>query len=94
MSIGTAKQKEIEARVLNTAYCYVTGNYTIRSLAKELGHSKSTVSKDLVERLPKMYPEYINEVAAVLRENKRLASVRGGKSCQEMWKNKRLNGGY
>ena len=57
--------------------CVLLGEYvaahraTVRCAAKEFGISKSTVHKDLTERLPKIVKE-------VLEENKRERHIRGG----------------
>lgn len=48
------------------------------SAAKEFGISKSTVHKDLTERLPKISPQLFKSVKEVLEENKRERHIRGG----------------
>ena len=45
---------------------------------KEFGISKSTVHKDLTERLPKISPQLFKSVKEVLEENKRERHIRGG----------------
>ena len=49
-----------------------------RCAAKEFGISKSTVHKDLTERLPKISPQLFKSVKEVLEENKRERHIRGG----------------
>ena len=51
---------------------------TVRCAAKEFGISKSTVHKDLTERLPKISPQLFKSVKEVLEENKRERHIRGG----------------
>ena len=64
--------------------CVLLGEYvaahraTVRCAAKEFGISKSTVHKDLTERLPKISPQLFKSVKEVLEENKRERHIRGG----------------
>ena len=50
---------------------------TVRATAKEFGISKSTVHKDLTDRLPKTSPQLYKQVKAILEENKRERHIRG-----------------
>lgn len=51
---------------------------TVRSTAAAFGISKSTVHKDLTERLKSASPELFRQVRAILEENKRERHIRGG----------------
>ncbi|MBR1739651.1 MAG: sporulation transcriptional regulator SpoIIID [Ruminococcus sp.] len=51
---------------------------TVRSTAKAFGISKSTVHKDLTEKLPRIRPALFKRVKAVLEENKQERHIRGG----------------
>lgn len=51
---------------------------TVRATAKAFGISKSTVHKDLTERLPKASPSLYKEVKALLELNKSERHIRGG----------------
>ncbi len=51
---------------------------TVRAAAKAFGISKSTVHKDLTERLPKLSPKLYKSVKEILEENKRERHIRGG----------------
>ena len=51
---------------------------TVRDAAKHFGISKSTVHKDVSERLPDLKPELAKEVHAVLEKNKEERHIRGG----------------
>lgn len=53
-------------------------NATVRAAAKKFGISKSTVHKDVSERLPKIQPQLYPEVKKVLEQNKRERHIRGG----------------
>ncbi|WP_143314255.1 sporulation transcriptional regulator SpoIIID [Clostridium sp. HBUAS56017] len=59
------------------AYIVDTGS-TLRATAKALAVSKSTVHKDLTERLPQLDPVLHKEVRKVLDTNKEERSIRGG----------------
>lgn len=56
----------------------VANNSTVRSAAKVFGVSKSTVHKDLTERLPKIAPELFKDVKKILEKNKSERHIRGG----------------
>ena len=51
---------------------------TVRGAAKKFGISKSTVHKDVSERLKKINPELAKKVRVVLDENKAERHIRGG----------------
>ena len=51
---------------------------TVRAAAKAYGISKSTVHKDITERLEKVNPSLAKEVREVLDENKAERHIRGG----------------
>lgn len=51
---------------------------TVRSAAKKFGISKSTVHKDVSERLPKVNPALYAQVKDILEINKQERHIRGG----------------
>ena len=51
---------------------------TVRQTAKVFGVSKSTVHKDVTERLEEVYPLLAKEVKQVLEKNKSERHIRGG----------------
>ena len=51
---------------------------TVRAAAKQFGISKSTVHKDVTERLEKINPMLAKEVREILDENKAERHIRGG----------------
>jgi len=58
---------------------YIAENKTtVRAAAKQFGISKSTVHKDVSERLSKINPELYAEVKSVLEVNKQERHIRGG----------------
>ena len=51
---------------------------TVRAAAKKFGISKSTVHKDVSERLPKVNPTLYVQVKDILEINKQERHIRGG----------------
>lgn len=68
----------IEKRVLDEASYIIDTGATVRRAAKEFGISKSTVHKDMTERLRHIDRAMAHEVAAVLETNKEERHIRGG----------------
>jgi len=61
---------------------------TVRALAKETGYSKSTVHKDLTERLPDVDAALSEDVAKILAYHKSVRHLRGGEATRIKWINK------
>jgi putative DeoR family transcriptional regulator (stage III sporulation protein D) len=59
---------------------------TVRSAAKKFGISKSTVHKDLVERLPTFNRTLYLQAKSVLEENKAQRHIRGGQATREKYR--------
>ncbi|MDQ0177200.1 putative DeoR family transcriptional regulator (stage III sporulation protein D) [Bacillus chungangensis] len=59
---------------------------TVRVIAKEFGVSKSTVHKDLTERLPEINPELALEVKAILDYHKSIRHLRGGEATKQKYR--------
>jgi putative DeoR family transcriptional regulator, stage III sporulation protein D len=78
----------IEERAIELAGYIVEKNTTVRSAAKKYGISKSTVHKDVTERLEKIRPELANDVRKVLEENKAERHIRGGEATKAKYRNK------
>lgn len=68
----------IESRVYEIAQYILATSCTVRAAAKKFEVSKSTVHKDLVERLPNLSQSMADEVRKVLDENKAERHIRGG----------------
>ena len=68
----------IEERAISLAHYIIDSKDTVRGAAKKFGISKSTVHKDVSERLKKINPELAKEVRVVLDENKAERHMRGG----------------
>lgn len=72
------KKISIEDRVISLAHYIVETKDTVRSTAKKFGISKSTVHKDVSDRLIKINPILAKEVREILDENKAERHLRGG----------------
>jgi putative DeoR family transcriptional regulator, stage III sporulation protein D len=72
----------IEERVLELANYIIEKKTTVRAAAKKFGISKSTVHKDVTERLLQIKPEMAEHVKRVLDENKAERHIRGGQATK------------
>ena len=70
--------KIIEERAINLAQYIIDSKDTVRGAAKKFCISKSTVHKDITERLVKINPALAKEVREILNENKAERHIRGG----------------
>lgn len=68
----------IEERVIMLANYIIDSKDTVRGAAKKFNVSKSTVHKDLTDRLLIINPNLATEVRKVLDENKAERHIRGG----------------
>ncbi|WP_055669404.1 sporulation transcriptional regulator SpoIIID [Desnuesiella massiliensis] len=76
----------IEERVLEVAKYIIDSKATIRKTAKIFGVSKSTIHKDMTERLPKINPTIAQEAKIILDLNKSERHIRGGKATKLKYK--------
>ncbi len=72
------RNDSIEKRAVNLAHYIIDSRDTVRGAAKKFGVSKSTVHKDVSERLLKINPILANDVRKILDENKAERHIRGG----------------
>ena len=68
----------IEERAVALAQYIIDSKDSVRGAAKKFGISKSTVHKDVSERLLKINPVLAHEVREILNENKAERHIRGG----------------
>ncbi|MGU8704827.1 sporulation transcriptional regulator SpoIIID [Clostridium perfringens] len=76
----------IEERVLEVAQYIIYSRATIRKTAKVFGVSKSTIHKDMTERLPNINPDIAEEAKSILDLNKAERHIRGGKATKLKYK--------
>ena len=75
----------IEERAIALAHHIIENKSTVRSTAKKFHISKSTVHKDVTERLIKINPQLASAVHSVLEENKAERHIRGGMATREKY---------
>ncbi len=80
----------IEERVLNIANYIIDNSTTVRDAAKKFGISKSTVHKDVTERLGQLNPSLAAETRKVLDVNKKERHIRGGLATREKYLHQHL----
>lgn len=78
----------IEERILSIAEYTVNHQSTVRETAKKFGISKSTVHKDLRERLPQLNTTLSESVNKILDFNKSERHIRGGLATKRKYQSK------
>ncbi len=76
----------IEDRACELAVYMIETGATVRAAAKRFGISKSTVHKDLSQRLPQCNRRLYQEVRQVLETNKAQRHIRGGLATQKKYR--------
>ena len=77
----------IEERAINITMYIIENDATVRQAAKYFGVSKSTVHKDVSERIEHVNPALASEVRKVLDVNKAERHIRGGLATREKYLN-------
>ena len=75
-----------EERAVRLGEYIVAHKATVRGAAQAFGISKSTVHKDLSERLPTINRSLYEQVKAILNENKAERHIRGGIATRRKYK--------
>ena len=75
-------REDLEARAKQLAVYIIEGRTTIRAAAKHFGISKSTVHKDLSERLEQFDRPLYLQVKEILDQNKAERHIRGGNATR------------
>lgn len=78
----------IEKRACQLAVYIIETGATVRAAAQKFGISKSTVHKDLSQRLPYYNKNLYKQVRCVLDLNKAQRHIRGGIATQKKYKQK------
>ena len=76
----------IEERACELAAYIIENRTTVREAARRFGISKSTVHKDLSERLPAINRGLYRQVKEILNENKAERHIRGGIATRKKYK--------
>ena len=86
---GIFLREYIEERAVEIAHYIIETKATVRQTAKKFGISKSTVHKDVTERLEVINPGLAEEIRKVLDVNKAERHLRGGMATREKYSHMR-----
>ena len=75
----------IEERACELAAYIIENRTTVRDAAKKFGISKSTVHKDVSERLKKINPKLYRQVKELMDTNKQERHIRGGMATKNKY---------
>lgn len=76
----------IEQRACELAVYMIETGATVRAAALHFGISKSTVHKDLSQRLSKVNPGLYSAVRSILDKNKAQRHIRGGMATRRKYR--------
>ena len=76
----------LEQRACDLALYITENRATVRQAAKQFGISKSTVHKDIAERLPFINRQLYRQAKEILEENKAQRHIRGGLATRKKYK--------
>ena len=85
------REVSIEERAIKLAHYIIDSKDTVRGAAKKFGISKSTVHKDVTERLEKINPILAKEVREILDENKAERHIRGGMATKLKYSHEKIS---
>ncbi len=77
----------VEERACELAEYIIENRATVRAAAKRFGISKSTVHKDVTERLHDIDLSLYSKVREILIENKSERHIRGGMATKQKYEN-------
>ena len=77
---------DIDQRACDLAVYIIENQATVRAAANQFGVSKSTVHKDLTERLPRLNQGLYRQVRQLLGLNKAERHIRGGLATRRKYK--------
>lgn len=78
-------QEYIRKRVLEICNYILETEQTVRQTALVFGVSKSTVHKDMTERLPSVNKELAQQIRGILEKNKAERHLRGGEATKKKY---------
>ncbi|HUW63992.1 MAG TPA: sporulation transcriptional regulator SpoIIID [Spirochaetia bacterium] len=81
-------QEYIQKRVLDICAYILDTQATVRQAAQVFEVSKSTVHKDMTERLPSLNKKLSGEVKKILEFNKAERHLRGGEATRRKYRDK------
>lgn len=94
MGVRVNMQNYIRDRVLELSNYIIESGATVRQTAERFGVSKSTVHKDVTERLPQLNEAVANRVRRVLDNNKAERHLRGGEATKRKYQDQRQDADF
>lgn len=85
-------REDVHLRVMQAAEHILETGATVRACAVQFGVSKTTIHKDVTERLKQIDPDLAARTQRVLEHNKRERHIRGGRATREKYLRRRENG--
>lgn len=82
-------QDYILQRVMEITNYIIETGFTVRQTAQVFGVSKSTVHKDITERLPQINTNLYREIRVVMERNKAERHIRGGEATRQKYLSKK-----
>ena len=79
-------REDVQRRVLQAAEYVLETGATVRACAARMGVSKTTIHKDMRQRLPRLNGEMGREVDAILRKNLQERHLRGGEATRRKYR--------
>ena len=76
---------DFQERAIILGEYIIENKSTVRATAKQFGISKSTVHKDVAERLPRIQPQLYPLVKEILENNKKERHIRGGMATKKKY---------
>mgnify|MGYP003300368440 CR=1 FL=1 len=83
-----SEKEQSKSRCERIAGYIIEHKTTVRGAALHFGISKSTVHKDVTERLSRSNPSLYKKVNAVLQQNKEERHIRGGEATRKKYMKK------
>ncbi len=77
--------KKVSIRVKEEAEYLIKTKQTIREIANSFSVSKSTLHKDMQERLPLISSDLYHQVRIVLEEHLKIRHIKGGNATKEKY---------
>ena len=85
-------REDVHLRVMQAAEHILETGATVRACAVQFGVSKTTIHKDVTERLKQIDPDLAARTQRVLERNRRERHIRGGRATREKYLRRRENG--
>lgn len=86
---GIGVKRDVQMRVVEAARHILKTGATVRACAEIFGVSKTTIHKDMRERLPELSPTMAGLVDEVLNKNREERHIRGGQATKEKYLRKK-----